>query len=137
MPTPRPWGGIDPNSQHQLWSRWTFRIWGRPIPLHEIKDNAARWLRKGFGSVGRAKIEEKIENGRAVIVVIAEIEGRPAHDPDYQASVGHGFAKFVQAGWGATAVFRMDVTILAGDEQQGAPKKQLIVLPRLDLGGIG
>ena len=43
------WKGMDPNSAHQLWSRWTFLVHGKRIPLSAVKRNAARWLRSGFG----------------------------------------------------------------------------------------
>lgn len=123
---------MNPNSAHQLWSRWTFRVWGRPVPLAEVEANVRRWLRMGFGSVGRARVEERIEQARSVVVIEAEVEGPPAHDPGYVLSVERQFARFVHQGWGPVATCRVDVEILAGDTQDGTPPKQLVVVGGLD-----
>lgn len=122
----RPWGPIDPNSAHQLWTRWTFRVNGRRVPFAEAKLNIARWLSKGFGSVGRASITER---ATGQIVTVCEVEGAPAHDPGYVASVRRSFRQFVAQGWGVAAVESVDVEILAGDTQDGRPPAQLVVMP--------
>jgi hypothetical protein len=137
MSTARPWGALDPNSQHQLWSRWTFTVWdnGKHPPYKEVRQNAAAWLRKGFGSVGHAHVDEKVSTW----VIIAEVEGAPAHDPDFVKSVERQFQKhFVEKGWGPLAISTVEVRILAGDTQTGKPPDQLIVMPadRFLIGGI-
>lgn len=126
----RPWGGMDPNSRHQLWSRWTFKIWGKPIPIGEVRTNVARWLKTGFGSAGQARISESLENGRVAVVIEADIEGVPAHDPSYVRQVRKALRGFVEKGWGVTAYSTVDVKIMAGDQQDGKPADQLIVLPQ-------
>ncbi len=53
------WGKMDPNSDHQLWSHWTFTVYGgKSVPIKEVQENVARWLKMGFGSVGQ--IAEKL-----------------------------------------------------------------------------
>lgn len=124
----KPWFGMDPNSAHQLWSQWTFQIWdnGKHPPFEEVKDNARRWLRQGVGSVGRVRIEENVRTW----TIIAQIEGADANDPTYVLSVRNHFQKnFVAQGWGPLAVGEVSVEILAGDDQTGRPRSQLIVMP--------
>jgi hypothetical protein len=141
MPAAKPWAGMDPNSAHQLWSRWTFRIESaKRVPLADIKPNFARWLRMGFGTAGRARVSEKLETipgpfARVghIIALECEIEGKPAHDPGYIRSVEKGFDRFVDQGWGVTANRSVRVKIMAGDLQDGKPRAQLVVLPHIAL----
>lgn len=130
-----PWGRLDPNSAHQLWSHWLFRIWpcGRYPPIREVEANAARWLRSGFGSVGQVRVTERVEHGLAATWIEAMIEGRPAHDPEYVASVRRGFRKFVDEGWGRLAQMKLEVRVLAGDLQDGKPREQVVVIPRIEV----
>lgn len=123
---------MDPNSQHQLWSHWTLTVreGGRSVPLAAVELNAARWLRKGFGPVGQARIRRKVYGWK----IEARVEGVPAHDPGYVASVRRQFQDhFVAKGWGPLARGEVSVRILAGDVQDGRPRTQLVMLPRLDL----
>lgn len=126
---------MDPNTQHQLWSAWTFTVReaGRQVPRADVELNAARWLRKGFGSVGECRVVRTIEGWR----IEARVEGVPAHDPGYVASVEREFrARFVAQGWGVLASGDVKVRILAGDVQDGRPRSQLVMLPRLDVGPL-
>ena len=57
------WGPIDPNSDHQIWSRWRFEVHGKTIPLAEIELNFARWIRLLFRTtVGQALVQERVTN---------------------------------------------------------------------------
>lgn len=125
------WGNMNPNSQHQLWSEWTFNVWdsGKHPSYNEVLDNTRRWLRKGFGSVGEMKVEEKVRSWHIVV----RVEGVPATDPNYQVQVHESFQRFVEQGWGILAVGVVDVKILAGDEEKGEPPAQLVVLPIINL----
>lgn len=105
-------------------------MYGKPVRLSEVELNAARWLRKGFGSVGQARVTEQVRNGSAVYVIEAEVEGVPAHDPGYVRSVRRGFERFVKEGWGPLGVGTLKVEVLAGDKQNGKARAQLIVMPR-------
>jgi hypothetical protein len=128
----KPWGVVDPNSQHQLWSRWEFRVEAKIENLREIELNAARWLRKGFGSVGRTRVSPEIKATGSSLLIECEVEGVPAHDPDYVASVERGFRRFVDQGFGVGARASVDVKLLAGDFEDGKPRAQLIVVKRID-----
>lgn len=130
----RPFGPIDPNSQHQMWSEWTFQIHehGRHVPFLLVQTNIARWLRMLFGSVGRVRVVEVHSASGSHYVVTAQVEGRPAHDPALVANVRRQFAQnFVYKGWGPLAVSAVDARVLAGDMQDGTPRRQLVVMPSL------
>lgn len=119
----------DPNSQHQIWSSWTFSVYecGRYIPKPEVELNIARWLAKGFGRAGRVKVFRLVTGWRVQVL----IEGPPAHDPEYVKSVRRQFASFVTKGWGLGAWGDVSVRVMAGDVQDGRPRAQLIEMPHL------
>lgn len=130
----RPFGVIDPNSQHQLWSRWVFGIQadaGKCPPVDTCADNARRFFARGFGTVGRVRCDQQ----GTYYVVVAEVEGPPAHDPDYRAAVKRQFReRFLRAGFGDSArLVRFDATVLAGDRQDGAPPAQMLVMPHYSI----
>ena len=130
----KPWGRMDPNSHHQLWSRWEFTVFdnGRHPPFKDVKENAARWIRMGFGSAGQIRVQEKLSTW----VITLDVEGVPAHDQEYVASVLLQFQKnFVEKGWGPLAVGIVEAKVLAGDKQDGKPREQLVVMPKIQLGG--
>jgi hypothetical protein len=119
---------MDPNSSHQLWSRWSFVIidGGRHPPFHEVEINAARWLTKLFGTVGRARVKELPHSWE----IVCEAEGPPATDPVCIADVRRQFQNnFVAQGWGPLSVGVVEVDILAGDREDGGPAVQIVVMP--------
>lgn len=123
---------MDPNSQNQLWSRWTFDIHegGRRVPSKDVEYNIARWLTAGFGSVGRVRVLSKRFGWRVQV----DVEGKPAHDPAYVERVRQQFAEhFVGKGWGSVAWSRVSVRVLAGSEQDGQPSKQWVEMPTIPL----
>jgi len=130
-----PFGIIDPNSQHQLWSRWIFGVQASPTklpPVQECADNARHFFAKGFQStVGRTRCDQQ---GR-YYVFVTEIEGPPAHDPEYIAAVKRQFIEhFMARGFGPSArLVRFHVGVLAGDQQDGQPPNQMLVMPLLDI----
>lgn len=131
-----PYGGIDPNSEHQLWARYTFKVYGgRIIPDREARLNITRWLRHMFGAAGRVRFLTTIEGPRNTVVFTAEVEaeGRAAHDPTYESYVRREWDKLVEKGWGRTAIGALHIKILAGDLQDGKPREQLIVMPSINL----
>ena len=95
------------------------------MPYDLVQLNAANWLKKGFGSVGRARVTEKV----TYYIIEAQVEGAPAHDPEYVVSVKQAFERFVEGGWGPLAVPAVDVKVLAGDQQNGKAPSQVIVMP--------
>lgn len=134
MSDDKAFGPIDPNSQHQLWSRWIIGIQAarqRPT-VQEVNDNARRFFKQLFhSSVGRVKCEE--QSGYYAITL--EIEGIPAHDPGVRRDAEMQFERnFVKKGFGTEArLTRFIVGILAGDQQDGKPPEQLLVMPHVSL----
>ncbi len=136
MADPKPWGGMDPNSDHQLWSEWTFKAYegGRRIPTAAVTVNARRFMAALFGSVGRMKVETRLVKSGAITqvyhVITAQVEGVAAHDPGLVQTVRLQFERdFVKKGMGPLATSTVEVKILAGDQQDGKPRSQLVVLP--------
>ena len=129
----RPFGAIDPNSEHQLWSRWTFGVEASPAKLPDVDecaDNARRYFAKGFRStIGRVRCDRQ----GTYYVFVVEIEGPPGHDPDYADAVKRDFTeRFMAQGFGPGArLVRFVVGVLAGDQQDGRPPEQLLVMPGL------
>ena len=132
--TARPYGPMDPNSQHQMWSRWVFGVLAstkHPDRLVCV-DNFRRWCRMGFqSSVGRARCDLR----RAYYRFVLEIEGPPVHDPAFVESVRQQFVeRFMAPGFGPGArLLRFRTKLLAGDRQDGTPPDQLLVMPQADL----
>jgi hypothetical protein len=117
----------NPNGAKQLWSRWEFEIReaGKRPALAEVELNAARWLRAGFGSAGRARVVRTVFGWRVELL----IEGPPAHDPSYVASVRRDFqAQFVERGFGPFASSEVRVKVLAGDVENGKARAQMVEL---------
>lgn len=126
------WGVHNPNTQHQLWSKWVFTVaeGGQHPPFAVVRDNFARWARLGFGSVGQVKVEETLRGYTMTLIV----EGAPAHDPAYVSSVDRAFDRdFVTKGFGRFALGAVSARVLAGDQQDGRPRAQMLVLPTIDL----
>lgn len=135
MEMSKPWGAVDPNSQNQLWSRWIFHFmtdaWRAQSP-DTIADNARRFFRQLFrSSLGqvRCDLRRKASGDRYQITV--EIEGPPAHDPACQDAARRQFVRdFLKPGFGPSArCTGLEVSILAGDRQDGQPRIQLLVMP--------
>ena len=119
---------MDPNSQNQHWSYWTFTIFdgGRRVSKAELEPNAARWLRTGFRSAGKARVSRTVWGWQ----IEAVVEGVPSHDAAYVASVRREFReRFVKNGFGPMARGTVKVRTLAGSEQDGRPAAQWVEMP--------
>lgn len=130
---PRPWGPIDPNSQHQLWSHWEFRVFemGRHVPMRDVQYNAAKYMAAGFGTVGQLRVTETAKGYTIELFV----EGAPAHDPGYVESVRSNFYnKFVKPGWSEFTLSSVKARVVAGDQQDGKAAGQLVVMPSIRAG---
>jgi len=125
---------MDPNSAGQLWAKWTFEVYepGRHVQHAEVELNAARWLRRMFGSASTMRVVQTIRGWRIELLS----EGKPAHDPAFVESVKGQFQRsFVEKGWGPLALSKVSVKVMAGDKQDGKPREQMLIVPRLDLNG--
>jgi hypothetical protein len=126
---------MDPNSQHQRWSRWSFDIispdLARRPKSSEVVDNARRFFATGFHStVGRVRVDRRAMDRYAVSV---EIEGPPVHDPCYRMDVARRVAEhFVARGFGPQArIEHWTVMCLAGDAEDGKPPAQALFMPQI------
>lgn len=141
MADTRPWGPMDPNSRNQRWSRWTVVVaLGRRRPsLTEVRENWQRYAKRVFQtSVGRARVENRATRPAPPgvfdqIVLMADVEGPPVHDPEYRAWVEREVAGvFVAKGFGPGArLAHFEASLLAGSAEDGRPPTQLLVLPPL------
>lgn len=134
MSDPKPFGGMDPNSTHQLWSRWQFGIKAHASKRPNfviVAENARVYFKKLFGVVGRARCDQQDLH----YLVTCEIEGPPAHDPDYVERVKQDFIeRFMRQGFGPSArLERFEVMVLAGSKQDGQPADQLLVMPHFSV----
>lgn len=127
----KPFGSIDPNSQHQVWSRWTIAF---TCPIHidfkTLQYNTQRFFNRLFGSVGRVKIDQLGQS----VVILAEVEGMPVKDIDFVSKTTEQIkAHFILRGFGAGALnsCRISTKLLAGDGQDGKPAAQMIALPNM------
>ena len=112
----KPWGALDPNSQHQLWSHWLFTVreFGQGIAsIRTVAVNARRWLRQGFGSVGEARVERKLFSTtlpdgvvlhQSGYVIEGRVEACPRTTPVMCRPIERDFQRFVVQGWGSLAV---------------------------------
>lgn len=124
----------NPNSQNQVWSEWSFTIreGGQHVPLKDLEYNVARWLRKGFGSVGKVRVRQTVMGW----IVEAILEGAPVQDPAFITSVAEQFQhSFVEPGLGCLASSRVRARLLAGSPQDGRARHQWVEMPSI-LGGI-
>lgn len=123
---------MNPNSEHQLWSRWTFTVMPGTIrnrPFNEVCDNCARFARKAFGSAGEMKV---VRTGDGYTIDI-RVEGHPVHDARFVAYYAHMFRRFFESGFGVGTTMTLDARLEAGSRQDGTPPDQLLILPSLSV----
>ena len=124
---------MDPNSQHQVWSKWEYLVTpapGRPRPSWDlVRANAARFARKAFGSAAQMNIIERTQDWEFQILV----EGPPVHDPAYVEHIHAAWRKFLRNGFGEMCKVQSSAKLMAGDAENGKPRDQMIILPALEI----
>jgi hypothetical protein len=138
--------GMDPNSQHQLWSLWTWTVkperapsklvsFGAakklPLSVDAIKTNIARFAQKCFGNAGQMNVSQ-YSDGKVEIKV--RVEGHPVHDPAYVQHIRRSWDRFLVNGFGQRSKIEFSAKLEAGDVQDGKPREQLIIIPPLKIG---
>lgn len=129
---------MNPNSTHQLWSRWTttarvpFRPWHvSTLFEHELRTATARQYRQWFGSATELQITQRKDGRETVITVACRTEGCPANEPAFRqrrmTSIANYFGQNLRRS-GQVKV-HIDVHIEAGDEGIGKPPAQLVMAP--------
>lgn len=132
----KPWGGVDPNSAHQRWSRWVFVVTlegqSARVQLNPVRDAWQRYIPRLFKTtVGRGMATMHAGDVNRCVLT-AEIEGPAVHDSMYRDYVRREFVNVFMLGFGPGARFDgMDASLLAGSAEDGSPAKQLVVLPSL------
>jgi hypothetical protein len=125
---------MNPNSGNQRWSRWSFTI--RPAGVRrptfeDVKANAARFARKGFGTATQMRVAT--DSGGTVRIMV-RTEGHPVHEAAYVTWVTAQWQRWAVNGWGAGTTLTCDEAKLeAGSRQDGTPSDQLIIAPQLAL----
>ena len=127
---------MDPNSRNQQWSQWVFAVdllrrSFFEVSFATVKANVARFMRKGFGSAARCRIEQKITPaGSTRYVVTVQAEGANANDPEKRAYMETCVRRFMENGLGRVRV-SMEVSLLAGSPEDGRPADQWLIMPPL------
>jgi len=133
---------MNPNSTHQLWSRWTVdvQVPFHPTHLHplffaEMKRATASYFRKLFGSASEMRLLIKPDLKVFRLRVEVRTEGPPANESDYRKiamnDIGNFFGKNLRK-YGRVNV-HVDIVIEAGDPGNGNPPSQLIIAPPISI----
>lgn len=131
---------MNPNSQHQLWSKWTYRV--RPDPRHhptmaDVQLNCARFGKKAFGEAAQMRIRfQQIAIGVGMrlhdvweISVLAE--GLPAHEAPFAEWMHAKWLRFFRNGFGVGCRVTSEAHVMAGDVQDGRPPDQMLIVPTI------
>jgi len=126
---------LNPNSAHQIWSRWTFTVTpGRPVvrAFAEVQGHSARFGRKAFGAASEMKVECR---GEAWTIDV-RTEGHPVHEDAYVTWMTAQWSRFFKAGFGIGTVVECVTKLEAGSRQDGRPADQLIIVPPIAVEGV-
>lgn len=127
---------MNPNSTNQRWSRWAFVV--RPggtkrPPFEDVKANAARFARKGFGSASQMNVSSYSDG---TVRIMVRTEGHPVHEPTYVEWMTAQWQRWALNGWGpGTVLSCAEAKLEAGSRQDGTPADQLIIAPQVALEG--
>lgn len=124
---------MNPNTVHQVWSRWEYRIYSDHQPDYQtVKANCARFGRTLFGSVSAMRITQRTDgDGRLHWQIEVMTEGHPIQELLYVEWVHAQWRRFLLEGFGHTAEIRSHARLDAGERSDGLPADQLIILPPL------
>lgn len=125
---------MDPNSQHQRWSKWWFivhpGITKRPTYLM-VRDAAATYARIHFGMTTAMEVKEEFnrDTKKTEWHIKVRSEGHPIHDPIYVEAMTRLWRRWVARGFGPDALLEVrEAKLEAGDRQDGTPRDQLIIM---------
>lgn len=117
---------MNPNSQHQVWSKWTFMV--RPATRNHahatVEANCARFGRKAFGSTGVMRVRYQ----PPVWIVEALVEGVPVQEARYVAYMKAQWLMFFKAGFGGQSQVTASAVLVAGPPANGGPPDQLVIV---------
>lgn len=124
---------MNPNSAHQRWSLWQYRVYPdatkRPLSS-DVTANCARFGRLLFGSASEMRIVGGTDaDARRYWEITVRAEGHSVHDPSYVEWMHAAWQRFLLQGFGPTAEVRAHARLEAGSREDGTPPDQLIILP--------
>lgn len=126
---------MDPNSQHQTWSLWVFKVIPGDKTKHpsvqEVKWNCWKFGRQPeiFGQTGQMHVERVPRDIGEFWIIKYRVEGKEVFDPQLVKVYKAAWAKFFTNGFGAKTYVECEVKHEAGDKQDGKPPDQLIIIP--------
>jgi hypothetical protein len=126
---------MDPNSQHQEWSEWKFRVVAAEHPPFRVAlDHLRRATLAEFGSHGRMRA--RVTQAFFEVEIQAETSGRSVLDPAWCRHVQLELLKAVRAIWlkGFQSLVWFPPRLLAGNPENGQPRSQWIDIPALPVG---
>ena len=130
---------MDPNSQHQRWSLWEYRVYPdgtRMPPFPLVKENCARFGKLQFGTASEMRVKQATDEHGKMYWEIADLtEGHPVHDPKYTEWMHEQWRKFFAKGFGYRCEVQCHARLEAGDREDGKPADQLIIMPPLSFQG--
>lgn len=126
---------MNPNSAHQRWSFWQYRVypaWNHRPDRATVQANCARFGRRAFGSASAMRIVCRTDaTGRLYWELSIRTEGHPVQDPLYSEWMHLQWRRFLANGFGPTAEIHCHARLEAGTREDGTPADQLIILPPL------
>lgn len=122
---------MDPNSIHQLWSKWLIIV--KPQTqfspsFEDMKLNTARCIRTLFGSTGQCQIRKFPKAW--VIDALVESQFHPL-DRDSFNTVSQTITQFFKMGFGYGTNVIVKSKLMAGERLDNQPADQMIILPTL------
>lgn len=126
---------MTPNSAHQWWSLWQYRVYRdstRQPDFATVKALCARFGQQLFGRASQMRIVYRTDGlGCPCWEISIRTEGHPVHDPQYVAWMHDAWRYFFARGFGPSCLVQAHARLEAGDRQDGTPPDQLILLPAL------
>ena len=120
---------MDPNSRHQLWSKWIITIRPR-VPFapafQEVKAHTARFMRHGFGSAAMCRIRQFPKAW--VVEVLADRERHPHDQADF-AYMRDSVIQFFRNGFGPSTDVYVKARLMAGARLDGGAPDQMLIMP--------
>lgn len=125
---------MDPNSQHQRWSKWWFVVHpgGSKWPTFPmVREAAATYARLHFGMTTAMEVREEFNfhTNKTEWHIKVRSEGHPVHDPDFVEAMTRLWERWVERGFGPGSRLEVrEAKLEAGDRQDGSPRDQLIIM---------
>lgn len=125
---------MDPNSSHQQWSEWVFRVIAPEHPPFQVAvDHLRRATTREFGQHGRMRA--RVTPGFFEVQIQAETSQRSVLDPAWREHTKLALAHSVREIWlKGCQVWWQEPTLLAGNPENGKPRAQWIDIPAIEIG---